>query len=473
MSRITRTRRASLRFISVGCLLTAGAALVSAPSWAAQSRPALPAGQAVHAVLTTSAKAGSLDSTFGQDGSVISDTVLSEYVQAMTVQADHKILVSGYQEDSDGVPHFLLRRFDASGKPDLSFGTGGRVVTAVRQAAVADQALAVAVQPDGKILVAGYVFSRSHHTDFALLRYTPAGTLDKSFGALGKAITTVGDGFSLSGAHAVVVQPDGHILVAGIAQSASKASKVALLRYTAAGSLDPSFGDHGVTTTAFGASTASDATTMVPLKDGRILVAGSTNSATSPGGFALLRYLASGKLDPSFGKQGKVMTVVGLSSGDHAAVARTVSVLPDGGILLTGFAWVTANGEPAVNIGVAKYRADGSPDPSFGTGGNVVTTGSHGLGFQASTALPSGNFMVIGNVFTADSTNDYSFLRYLPDGKLDRTYGPDKNGVVPLEATESLLQISSLFRQSDGKIVIAGSVDVKGVSHVVLARFNP
>jgi hypothetical protein len=81
--------------------------------------------------------------------------------------------------------------------------------------------------------------------------------------------------------------------------------------------------------------------------------------------------------------------------------------------------------------------------------------------------------MVIGNVFTADSTNDYSFLRYLPDGKLDRTYGPDKNGVVPLEATESLLQISSLFRQSDGKIVIAGSVDVKGVSHVVLARFNP
>ncbi len=470
---MSRTRRAFLWFISVSCLLTGGIALFSAPSRAVQSRPALPAGRAVQAVLTTSAKAGSLDSTFGQDGSVISDTVQSEYAQAMTVQADRKILVAGYQNGSGNVPHFLLKRFDTSGKPDLSFGTGGRVVTAVRQAAVADQAFAVAVQPDGKILVAGYVFSRTHHTDFALLRYTPAGALDTSFGSQGKAITTVGNGYSLSGAHAVVVQPDGRILVAGIAPSDNNASKVALLRYTATGSLDPSFGDHGVTTTAVGSGTASDATTMELLKDGRILIAGSSNSASSPGGFALLRYLASGKLDSSFGKQGKVVTVVGLSSGDHAAIARAMTVLPDGGILLAGDAWVTANGEPAVNIGLAKYRADGSPDPSFGTGGNTVTTGSHGLGFQTSTALPSGKFMVIGNVFTADSTNVYSFIQYLPDGKLDSAYGLNKNGMVPLEATESLFQIASLFRQPDGKIVIAGSVDIKGVSHIVLARFNP
>ncbi len=473
MFRTPITRRASLWCRFVGCLLIGGVALLGTPAWGVQAQPPLAASQAIQAALTTSAKAGTLDPTFGPGGSVISDAAQSEYAQAMIVQADHKILVAGYQNGSGNVPHFLLKRFDVSGQPDLSFGTGGRVVTAVRQAAVADQALWVAVQPDGKILVAGYVFNSSHHTDFALLRYTPVGTLDRSFGTQGKVITTVGDGFSPSGAHAVVVQPDGHILVAGTAQSASKASKVALLRYTAAGSLDPSFGDHGVTTTAFGAGTVSDATTMALLKDGRILVAGSTNSASSPGGFALLRYLASGKLDPSFGKQGKVMTVVGLNSGDHAAVARTVSVLPDGGILLAGSAWVTANGESAVNIGLAKYRADGSPDPSFGTGGNTVTTGSYGLGFQASTALPSGNFMVIGNVFTADSTNDYSFLRYSREGNLDRTYGPDKNGVVSLEATESLFQIASLFRQPDGKFVVAGSVDVKGVSHVVLARFNP
>ena len=404
---------------------------------------------------------------------MISDAVQNEYAQAMTVQSDRKILVAGYQNGSGDVPHVLLKRFDASGKPDLSFGTGGQVVTTVRQAAVADQAFAVTVQADGKILVAGSVFNRSHHTDFALLRYTPAGALDPSFGSQGKVITTVGNGYALSGAHTVVVQPDGHILVAGIAPSDSKTSKIALLRYTASGSLDPSFGDHGVTTTAVGSGTASNATTMALLKDGRILVAGSSSSASSSGGFALLRYLASGKLDSTFGKQGKVMTVVGLSSGDHAAVARTVSLLPDGGILLAGDAWVTANGEPAVNMGLAKYRADGSPDPSFGTGGTIVTTGSHGLGFQALTTLPSGKYMVIGNIFLADSTNDYSFVRYLPDGNLDSTYGDKKNGVVPLEATESLLQIVSLFRQADGKIVIAGTVDVQGVTHVALARFNP
>ena len=424
-------------------------------------------------MLTTSAKAGSLDSTFGQDGSVISDAVQNESAQAMTVQVDHKILVVGSQEGTGNVPHFLLKRFDASGKPDLSFGTGGRVVTAVRQAAVADQAFAVAVQPDGKILVAGYVFSRSHHTDFTLLRYTPAGALDTSFGTQGEAITTVGNGYSLSGAHAVVVQPEGRILVAGIAPSNSETSKVALLRYTASGRLDPSFGDHGVTTTAVGSGTANDATTMALLKDGRILVAGSSNSASSPGGFALLRYLASGKLDSSFGKQGKVMTIVGLSRGDHAATARAVSILPDGGILLAGDAWVTANGEPAVNIGLAKYHADGSPDPSFGTKGSTVTTGAHGLRFQALTALPSNRFLIIGNAFTADSTNNYVFIHYSRGGDLDSAYGPDKSGVVSLEATDSLIQISSLFRQPDGKIMIAGAVDAKDVSHVVLARFNP
>jgi len=476
MSGTSRTRRALPWSIAAGCLLAGGVVLVGTSSLTVQTRPPLPAGRAIQVVLTTAAKAGSLDPTFGQKGVVVSDAVHDEYAEAMTVQADHKILVAGYQEgvSPGNIPHFILKRFDASGKPDLSFGTGGQVVTAVRQASISDQAFAVAVQPDGKILVAGLVFNRSYHSDFALVRYTPAGTLDASFGTQGRVITTVGNGYALSGAHAVAVQPDGKILVTGIAPSDRKVSRVALLRYTASGSLDPAFGDHGVTTTAVGSGATNDAAnTIMLLKDGRILVAGSTRSASSPSGFALLRFLASGKLDPSFGKQGKVVTVVGRSDGDHAASAKGMTVLADGGILLAGDANVTKDGEAQLNIGLVKYHADGSLDPSFGTKGTTVTTGPYGLGFQSLAALPDSRFLIIGNVFTSDSTNDYAFIRYSRDGSLDSTYGQDKGGLASLESADGLLQISSLYVQPDGKIVIAGMADFKGTSHFVLSRFNP
>ena len=471
MPRTLRIPRAFPWFASVSCLLAGGVTLFSASSSALQYR--LPAGRAVQVVSPIPVNSGSPDLTFGLGGHVISDAVLSEYVQAMVVQADGKVLVVGHQNGSGDVPHFVLRRFSASGKPDLSFGAGGLVVTTIRQDSVADQASAVAVQADGKILVAGYVFSGSHHSDFALVRYTSAGALDSSFGAQGKAITTVGNGSFPSGAHAVVVQPDGRILVVGTASSGREASKVALLRYTASGSLDPSFGDHGVSTTAVGSGAASDGEAMVLLKDGRILVAGSSGGASSVGGFALLRYLTGGKLDPSFGKQGKVMTVVGLSSGDQAASARAVSVLPDGGILLAGEAWVTVNGEPAVNVGLAKYHADGSLDRTFGAGGSAVTTGLNGVRFQALTALPSGKFLMTVNAFLADSVNNYSLVRYLPTGNPDVTYGGKRNGAALLGGTQDIVQIASSSRQPDGKVIIAGTVDVKGVSRITLARFNP
>src|SRR5438046_618184 len=152
---------------------------------------------------------GDLDTTFGTGGRVVTDFGGSEETPALALQPDGRIVVAGSSVLVFGF-NFALARYNPDGTLDLSFGQGGRVLTSFGRS---ERARSLALQPDGRIVVAG-----SSGFDFALARYNPDGSLDSSFGVGGKVTTDFsGTGRFEEEAHAVALQPDGKIVVAGTA----------------------------------------------------------------------------------------------------------------------------------------------------------------------------------------------------------------------------------------------------------------
>ena len=237
---------------------------------------------------------------------------------------------------------------------DRSFGRGGEVLTNFGAGASA-----VALQPDGKIVVAGTDLT-SGKSDFALARYDADGMLDRSFGNRGRVVTKVGDEDHAFG---VLVRPDGKVVIAGSATAGTDAESgrgdLTLLRYTVDGKLDGSFGTAGQLRADAGVPEA-----VAIQQDRKLVTAGvrpGPNHREDPRVFALARCTENGSLDPSFGRGGKLLT-------DFHAGARAVAVVvaPNGKIVAAG----TVRTE---DFAVARYTSGGRLDGSFGSGGKVVT----------------------------------------------------------------------------------------------------
>ncbi len=187
---------------------------------------------------------------------------------------------------------FLSANFyGAPGDLDLSFGSGGKVITPVGSSY--DYAYSVAIQADGKIVAAGYSDNGANY-DFAVVRYNTDGTLDTSFGGTGKVVTAVGN-FG-SGASSVAIQADGKIVVAGSSYNGAN-DDFAVVRYNTNGSLDTSFNGTGKVTTPIG-SDDDYANSVAIQADGKIVVAGSSIGA--PNVFAVVRYQAASNVRARF-----------------------------------------------------------------------------------------------------------------------------------------------------------------------------
>src|SRR5262249_24752883 len=188
-----------------------------------------------------------------------------------------------------------------SGTLDASFGTSGKATTDFAGGTGA-AARTVVVEPDGKILVAGLAAFNGAF-DFALARYNSNGTIDTSFGTGGKVTTAFDFPGNFDRVFTIVQQPDGKVVAVG--STVNLFADFALARFNANGTLDTSFGTGGIVTTAFGVS--AEATSAVVQSDGKIVAAGFANLG---GGdyFALVRYNSNGTLDTSFGTGGKVTT---------------------------------------------------------------------------------------------------------------------------------------------------------------------
>ena len=232
---------------------------------------------------------GALDPGFGVGGTVRTKLAAddSDIASALAIQKDGKILAAG-SSPAGPDQHFALVRYTAEGKPDASFGSGGKVVTRLAGANAILRALAV--QADGKIVTAGCRNCFTGRSEFALARYAPNGALDRRFGRGGRVLTKIGP--HDDGAHALVIQADGRILVAGYSIVDRFGNDFALLRYTTSGGLDRSFGTGGKVLTNLGTKSNDIAQAIALQKDGRILLAGTSDfrNGYSGGQFALVRY---------------------------------------------------------------------------------------------------------------------------------------------------------------------------------------
>ncbi len=244
---------------------------------------------------------GHLDLSFGVAGTVTTSFGTSVFADthSVTSQPDGKLLVAGDIE-AGGQYDFALARYNNDGSLDTSFGTGGKVTTDF--ASTKDIAYSVTLQADGKIVAAGFSNDTFSTGDFAVARYNADGSLDASFGVGGKVTTNLGS-LSLESAESVRIQPDGKLVVAGYSYVGPGAkSDFVLLRYNSDGSLDSSFGTGGKVVTDLGPQ-IEEADSLVIQPDGKILVVGTMGtSGANPGSdLALVRYNSDGSLDTSFG----------------------------------------------------------------------------------------------------------------------------------------------------------------------------
>ncbi|MGI8604315.1 MAG: delta-60 repeat domain-containing protein [Verrucomicrobiales bacterium] len=270
--------------------------------------------------------AGALDTSVNGTGKVTTDFGFgADWGRSVAVQSDGKIVVAGSSDDASGTSDFALVRYTSTGALDTSFNGTGKVTTPIGSSY--DWGQSVAVQSDGRIVVAGYSRNASGNADFALVRYTSTGALDTSFNGTGKVTTDFGgDDYGYS----VALQSDGKIVVAGDSD-ASDLSDIALVRYTSAGALDTSFNGTGKVTTDFDFG-ADWGTSVAVQSDGKIVVAGESH----PIDFALVRFTSTGALDTSFNGTGHVTTDIGSRSGDGG---QSVSMQNNDKIVVAGYCY--------------------------------------------------------------------------------------------------------------------------------------
>jgi len=286
-------------------------------------------GEQYNFALTRYNSNGSLDTSFDGDGKVTTDFGGGDDAAfSATIQSDGKIVVAGESYNGSKRFDFAITRYNSNGSLDTTFDGDGKVTTDFGGTSD-DRAYSVAIQGDGKIVVAGY-----SKGDFALTRYNSNGSLDTSFDGDGKVTTSVGSSFFTDIANSVAIQSDGKVVVAGFRSSGSR--DFALTRYNSNGSLDTTFDGDGKVTTDFGNSTDDVAHSVAIQSDGKIVVAGQSKNLRSGYDFALTRYNSNGSLDTTFDSDGKVTTAVGISNYGANYGANSVAIQSDGKIVIAG-----------------------------------------------------------------------------------------------------------------------------------------
>jgi uncharacterized delta-60 repeat protein len=351
---------------------------------------------------------GSLDSSFGSGGVVLTDfTGNADAAYAVLIQPDGGIVAGGATLGVDTSIYFGfgLARYDTNGNLDATFGTGGKVVTSIQPPGADDEVRALALQADSKIVAAGFSIDAVTGTPkFALARYDKSGQLDATFGTAGKLVTSF---FGVEDeARALAIQADQKIVAAGYATNA--APEFALARYNTDGTLDASFGTGGlVTTSFFGNDDEAFAVAIQP--DQKIVVAGDAVNAAPE--IALARYNTDGSLDLTFGSGGLV--TLSILGNDDRALA--LAIASDGKIVVTGYALGATR-----QFAVARFNTDGTLDTMFGTGGSA-TTSVAGIDDEAHAVTLSADGRITAGGFAVGSTtgSDLAIVRYFVCGFLD------------------------------------------------------
>ena len=379
------------------------------------------------------AAAGDLDPTFDGDGKVLTDfAARQDGILALAIQPDGKIVAAGYSSAPAG-SDFALVRYDVDGSLDGTFGFLGKVVS---DFGGHERAEGVVVQADGKIIVAGTI----GFTDFLLVRYTADGLIDSTFGAAGKVTTDFG---GLEQLAAIATNPaDGKIIAVG-----SRDSAWVLARYNPTdGSLDMTFDADGKVVTPWVGQT--QARHVAAHSDGRIVVAGFNDATGFDVNAVLVGYTSTGQLDATFGG-GRVFPDFG---GD--GVTTVVAIQEDGKVVTAG----EMPGSNGADFVLARYATDGVLDLTFNGVGYVLTDFGGSEKVTAITLQPDGKIVAAGRT-SPGFRERFAVARYNVDGSLDTTFGAGGTVLADfhVEGANDWIAIPNDVVIQDGHIVAAGT----------------
>ena len=398
---------------------------------------------------------GQLDSEFGGDGLVRTNfpDFGANSAEAVAVQSDGKVLVAGQVTiPNTSNTAFALARYHADGSIDLDFGDAGMVVTDFSGGV--DEACSVVVQSDGRIVVGGH--TTAGNENFALARYNSDGTLDSSFGSGGRVTTDfLGSNDRIYG---LALQSDGKIVAVGCGTNSSGNQDFALARYNSDGTLDSSFGSGGRVLTPFVAGQSEDAYGVVIQPNGKIVVAGCATSVYGHSNFALARYNVNGTLDSTFGVGGK--RVVDFASGEDKAYGLVLQ--SDGKIVVSGYVY----SDSSYNFALTRFLTSGAQDVSFGDNGWAVTDFSGSQDYVYSTGILDDDSIVVAGTSSVE-TSDFAVAIYTPDGTLDGATTTDFG--TGLSGSQDYA--AGIAVQADGGIVVVGYTNVTGTNDFALARY--
>ena len=408
------------------------------------------------------ASPGDLDLTFGSDGVVRTDLTHAEDDGfAVALQPDGKIVVAGEKGIGGPNPRLAIVRYGIDGSLDPSFGGDGTVsIDFTRRG---DFAYAVRIQTDGKIVVAGAAAYDRPNSRFALARVTSDGSLDPTFGGDGTVVTNLTPSYDW--ANGMALQPNGKIVLVGSVSAGSRNGKIGVLRYRPDGSLDPTFGGDGIVLRD-PTPTYDDGLAVGIEADRQIVVAGGAGFDGPNERFVVMAFGPHGALDPTFGGDGEVFTDL----TPRADVPFGLAIQDDGRIVVAGGAAMDS-GDP--KFALVRYDRDGSLDPSLKGDGTVVTNVTPYDDGAYSVAIdPSGRIVAAGLAGNNGPVPRFATARYLADGTLDPTFGGD--GKVTTNITPHFDSAWGVAVQPDGSIVCSGVAGAGG-SHASFAvlRYSP
>ena len=432
--------------------------------------------------LAASMRDGDRDATFDGDGRALVgfETGSEDFATSVLLQSDGKIVAAGGRG-----ARVAMTRVLPNGALDTSFGNGGRVIGPAITIPVSGSnppwtsfATGAAQQEDGKLMISAAVEVPNFTRRFGAMRFDSDGTLDNAFGDSGLLVTDI-PGVNNEVTVAIAVQPDGKFLLAGFGTVDGK-PRFVVTRHTSLGALDPTWGTAGTagaTSTSFPSSDGAIAQAMTLQSDGKVVVSGFTTKGDDKL-FAVARYRSNGTLDPTFSDDGRVQTA--LSARPTNASAAAVVVQPNGRIVAVGRRVVG----DLVRIALVRYLPNGNLDLGFDSDGRVETVikyrpegrakrppigAKHHSQAFAAAFQADGKIVVAGRVRGGD-LRQFVLARYLTDGSLDPTFG--SGGIVQTPFPGSTNSFANdIALDPDGPIVAAGVAVREGAGDMAIARY--
>jgi uncharacterized delta-60 repeat protein len=420
---------------------------------------------ALAAAPAASAAPGDLDPSFGSGGSVrILPSNEDIALRAVAVQPDLKIVMAGADNLTNSV---ILVRLLPNGQMDPSFGSGGMATTPFPGGF--GEARAVALQPDGKIVIAGEAKGAANG-DFLIARYNTDGSPDGGFGG-GDGIQILPVGIGNERAEAVAIGASGRILATGWTDLGGSKTNAAVAVLDANGNPDSAFTGDGTMTIDTTADDSDEGVAIAELADGRILIGDSTGNGGGDG-FTLVQLLASGLPDPGFGGgDGIVKTPI---PGSDAGRVTDLVLRPDGRIVASGYGFDEV-GAPLTfddKFAAVGYLANGDLDTSFaGTGifTRQLTPGSEAA--QAVELTPNGKVLLAGNYDAEPSNASIALLRLDPLGGLDSSFGSGGQVLRGVQAPFGELFEGTALDAEERLVVVSRAYIGGGNTEIVVSRY--